>query len=448
MKTHIHPMGENLNQEGESMIQQGILPFKLEITEEEITPRSGLVLYGEVLRALKVKKRVEKYYPKPGSNRGYEAWRFIEPLLMMLYGGGRHIEDIREIRDDEALRELLGMDKMPSLSTYGDWLVRMGKEGGLEATAQINKEVVARVSLGDKEENYTLDVDATVIEAEKKAAHKTYKYVRGYQPTLGFIAENSLVLAYEFREGNVPAQAKAVEFLEACEKACPETKRIAAIRSDSAFYQAEVVNWCEKNGKKYTITADKDRGVKEAIETVTDWERLLSPEGEDTGREVGTAIHIMRKTEEAFRLVVQRWKNEQMDLFSPQQWCYQVIATNFDELEAEEVVWWHNQRGQAENLIKELKIGFGMEQMTSGNFLANALYFSLGVLVYNTAQAQKLLFMEKSWHRTTIATIRWKLVQIAGKVVRHGRQVVLKLVASQEKLEIYLQIRQRCLGFR
>jgi hypothetical protein len=43
-------MGENLNQEGESMIPQGILPFKLERTDEQITPRSGLVLYAEVLK--------------------------------------------------------------------------------------------------------------------------------------------------------------------------------------------------------------------------------------------------------------------------------------------------------------------------------------------------------------------------------------------------------------
>lgn len=82
------------------MIQQGILPYKLEITQEEITPRSGLVLYAEVLRALKIKERVERCFPKPGSNRGYPPWLFIQPVLMMLYGGGRHIDDIREIRDD------------------------------------------------------------------------------------------------------------------------------------------------------------------------------------------------------------------------------------------------------------------------------------------------------------------------------------------------------------
>jgi hypothetical protein len=43
-------MGEVLNQEGNSMISQGILPFKIEHTEEQITPRSGgLALFAEVI---------------------------------------------------------------------------------------------------------------------------------------------------------------------------------------------------------------------------------------------------------------------------------------------------------------------------------------------------------------------------------------------------------------
>jgi len=93
------------------MIQQGILPYKLEITKEEITPRSGLVLYAEVLQAMGIREEVERYFPQPGSNRGYSPWLFIQPVLMMLYGGGRHIEEIREIRDDFAVRKLVGMNK-------------------------------------------------------------------------------------------------------------------------------------------------------------------------------------------------------------------------------------------------------------------------------------------------------------------------------------------------
>lgn len=82
------------------MIQQGILPFKIEHTDELITPRSGLALFAEVIRAMKVEEKVKHHFPKPGSNRGCEAWAYVEPLLLMMQGGGRHIEDLREIRDD------------------------------------------------------------------------------------------------------------------------------------------------------------------------------------------------------------------------------------------------------------------------------------------------------------------------------------------------------------
>jgi len=56
------------------IIQQGRLPFKVEHTDELITPRSGLVFFAEVMRAFKIEEKVGRYFPEPGSNRGYEAW--------------------------------------------------------------------------------------------------------------------------------------------------------------------------------------------------------------------------------------------------------------------------------------------------------------------------------------------------------------------------------------
>jgi len=44
-------------------------------------------------------------------------------------------------------------------------------------------------------------------------------------------------------------------------------------------------------------------------------------------------------------------------------------------------------------------------------------------------------------------TLRWRLVDVAGKVVRHGRQLILKLAVPLEKLVVYLRIRQACLEF-
>jgi hypothetical protein len=312
----------------------------------------------------------------------------------MLEGGGRHIEDLREIRDDGALRAAIGLKEMPSLSTFGDWLVRTGEKGGVEAMREVGEETAETIWKRLAISEYTLDVDATVIEAEKKEAEWTYKKVKGYQPMLGFLAETGVCLRHEFREGNVPAQSGVLEFVKECFRLCPKIKYL---RSDSAAYQAEVINWCQEKGIGFTITADQDAGVKGVIATVRDWKRLLDAEGQETDREVGTAIHIMAKTREPFRLVIQRWRDPQLSLFEPSGYCYYVIATSRDELSPEEVVWFHNQRGQAENFIKELKIGFGMEQMTSGDFQANALWFGIGVLAYNLTQAQKLLFMDGEW---------------------------------------------------
>ena len=48
------------------MIQQGILSFKLEHTDELLTPRSGLALFAEVVRTLKVDQKVRESFPRPG----------------------------------------------------------------------------------------------------------------------------------------------------------------------------------------------------------------------------------------------------------------------------------------------------------------------------------------------------------------------------------------------
>jgi hypothetical protein len=426
------------------MVQQGILPFKIELTEELITPRSGLTLFAEVVRTLGVPGKIREAFPRPGSNRGYQAWSCIEPLLMMLVGGGRHVEDLREIRDDEALRAVVGVGRMPSLSTFGDWLVRAGANGGVKAMRAVDEETAVTILKRTGTADYTLDVDATVIEAEKKEAKMTYKGMPGYQPQLGYLAEDGLCLTHEFRQGNVPAQSGALRFLDRCLRLCPRIKRY---RSDSASYQAKVINRCEEKEIGFTITADQDVAVKEVIKTVRDWTLLLEEDGKPTDREVGTAVHLMGGAKLPFRLVVQRWRNPQLSLFEPHVWCYQAIATNRDDLSAEEVVRYHNQRGQVENSIKELKLGFGMEQMTSGEFAANALWFELGVLAFNLAQAMKLLFLDPEWKSKTIATLRWQLIETAGKLVRHGRQLILRLATSMEKYHLFLRLRERIRAF-
>jgi len=106
-----------------------------------------------------------------------------------------------------------------------------------------------------------------------------------------------------------------------------------------------------------------------------------------------------------------------------------------------EVIWFHNGRGAAENYNQELKSGFGMDYAPCRSLTADAVYFEIGVLAYNLTVAVKRLVLGDEWVRRTIASLRWQLLQIAGKVVRHGRQLILRVRKSH--IELFRTVRQR-----
>ncbi len=422
------------------MRQRTILPFKIEQTDAPLMARGGLVLPYEMAKTLRLPEVIDRELPPPGSGRGYKPSRFVMPLILMLHGGGRKLDDLRELRGEVSLGELLEIKGLPASCTIGDWLRRMGKDGrGLLGLGKVNRHMLAEILKRDKRTEYTLDTDATVIESEKEEAKWTYKKEKGYQPLLGFLFELGLVLGDEFRDGNIPAGGGAVEFLEACCGMMPKGKRIAYFRSDSAAYQAKVINWCFEHKVLFTITVDKDKAVKETIKAIKEEE--WAPYERD--REIAETVHAMNASKEAFSLIVQRWPKAQGDLFDPDPYCYHVIATNREE-PPQEVVSLHNQRGQAENYIKELLNGFGMQWMPCGETYANAVFFRIGVIAYNLFLAMKLLALA-TWYRTlTISTVRWKLYQVAGVVVSHARQLVLKLAAPIDKIALFHKFRLRC----
>ena len=156
----------------------------------------------------------------------------------------------------------------------------------------------------------------------------------------------------------------------------------------------------------------------------------------------------MNATEAAFRLSIKREERPQGELFEQATgpYAYHVVASNWpdEEKTAHEVLVWHNQRGQAENFNKELKHGLGLEQLPCGDFGANAVFFRIGVLAYNLFIGFKRVACPAAWASQTIATVRWKLVQVAGRILRHAGQVVLRLVLDADALACWRTIRQRC----
>jgi hypothetical protein len=419
------------------MIRQTILPFKVEMTRDLITPHAGLTLLGEFTVGLGLLQSVDRELPKPGSGAGYYPSVYIFPLLLMLNGGGRSLEDIRQIRADDGLREILPLERVPSSDAFGDWLRNMGASGGLAGLEKVNRRLLKRAMKHDGLTGYTLDIDATGIASEKQSAKMTYKGCKGYMPIVGHIAENGLVVGDEFREGNESPASRNLAFITHCVRQMPKGKKITALRSDSAAYQAEIINYCEQNSIQFAIGANCDKAVLTTIKAISkdDWKPYQNGS-------IAETIHSMNTTKEAFRLIVIR-RPYQGTLFSEEdeKVKYAVIATNRTEL-AEEVVSWYNQRGEcSENRIKELKRGFGMERMPCGQCEANAMFFRIGILAYNLFRLFMLTTLSPSWHRHQVQTVRWRLYQIAGKIVFHGGQVFLKVRRGFRQLFADIRLR-------
>lgn len=432
------------------MIRQTVFGFKLEKTSEELTAHAGIALLAEYNHGMGLRELADHHMPEPGSNRGYQPSAFVDSLVLMLQAGGRRLEDMRELRQETPLLRLVDREKIPDPDTIGDWLRRMGdpknNQIGLIGLGQIRDIVNHRILRRDPLLDYTLDMDAMQVEAEKADARFTYKGDKGYMPMLGFLFEPAICLLDEFREGNESPAAGHVAFYRRCKECLSKGKRIARTRADSASYQAEFINELEEDKVLWTITADQDAAVQGLIKTMPE-EAWREPK-KGCGYELAEAVHTMNKTKASFRLVIKRELRKQQDLFDATggKYHHYAVASNWpeEEKDAQAVLSWHNQRGQAENFNKELKYGFGQDQMPCGESYANAVYFRIGVIAYNLFLGFKRLSCIETWARHTMSTFRWKLVQIAGRIVHHAGRVILKLAVGDDKFGLFQRIRQGC----
>lgn len=420
-------------------LHQTRLPFQLESTGQTLTSRSGLAIVYEAALATGVVCAIKSKLPAPGSNRGYRPDEYVMPLVLMLVGGGKALEEIREIAQDQGLRRLCGFERLPTPDAIGHWLRRSLVRAGLK---KVNHDFARQVIAASQENDLTLDVDATYMATEKECAEYNYQGVKSFSVMTSFISDLDLCIRSDYRNGNVSPVTGVKQHLTAGIKLTQAAgKRLAYFRSDSAGYTAEVINCCQQQGITFTITADQDAAVKPIIKDQQrqgNWKRLYLKDEQGkldyTGREYVTAIHCMAKTERAFTLIIQRWPNPKNDLFQAEPWCYHVIATNDYVRRTEEIIAFHNQRSAAENYHKELKSGYGMEYAPSRELLANATYFEIGVLAYNLMVVIKRRLFDRSWWRKTIATLRWELLNIAGKVVKCGRRLILKVMPAALEL--------------
>jgi hypothetical protein len=191
----------------------------------------------------------------------------------------------------------------------------------------------------------------------------------------------------------------------------------------------------------FTIAADLTAPLLAAIDglPVDAWHPL------DEGREVAQVYYQPTGWTRAYRYVVVREVKRQ-DMFGA-VYKYRAVVTNFERGNPQWILQRHRRHANVENGIKELKSGFSLSSMPCLAYNANRAWFHLGVIAHNLFMVIKLLFLPAKWASHTIKTVRWRLINIGGVMVRHARRRVLKISRCHPWHKDFIRWRSRILSY-
>jgi hypothetical protein len=456
-----------------------------EPASEVLTALGGIPLVVQAFRSLGVPGSVKQHVQIKERQRGYDEATFIESFVILNAAGGDCLEDFGHLREDGGLAELIGHE-LPSPEAAWNFLHAFHQEQKIEdaqqrrlpgemayipeesaplaGLGQVNRELVQR--LGERcpdQRVATVDQDATIIESRKREALATYEGSRGYQPMLAVWAEMNVVLADEFRDGNVPAQMAPLTVAQAAFAALPKTVKSYYYRGDSACHEGELLQWLREEKREggpegfigFAISARMSAALHKAIEAIpeAEWKPYPKSEGEEI-RECAEVPFVPgekseHKNSQPLRYVAIRVRKRQGELFADGSAVrHFAVLSNLWEWKAEKLIAWHREKaGTVEMVHDVLKNELAAGVLPSKYFGANAAWLRLAALAHNVLVALKRLALPAELLSARPKRLRFLFLHTAGRLIHHARRTVLRLTAVCQYLRVWIEIGQ-CLPLR
>lgn len=412
--------------------------WKVEKTAERMTSFAGLPLLTELAHRSKLIRDLDAVSGLWERHGRYRTSDYVMSLGLTLIAGGESLEDTCLLREDAGLQGWL-WENLPAPNSLGDFLRRFGHRT-IGRMGRVNARQVRRLLAHQRRERVTVDIDSSLVEADKKEAQKTYKGFDGYNPLLAWLDEPNVFLSGVFRPGNSSPQSHLRSLVAQCRRLLPQGMKLR-LRSDSAAYNAEVLRYCDKHGVEFSISADLDAAVLASIEAIPEEKWQLVIRGEESFL-LAETVHVMGHKSKherlpAFRLIVTKKLSGQLELFKDPIKHRAIITDLPETMSTLEVLDHHNDRGRMEKAIGELKGGFGLEHLPCGQLMANAAYLQICLIAYNLVTTFKSYALPEGWRRFEIKNLRFRLLCRAAKLVRHAGQTIMKLSQSYAHFEVF-----------
>ena len=444
---------------------------------ETLTALAGLPLLVQALRSLEVGRSVKEHVQIRERDRGYDEPTMVESFVLLNGAGGECLEDFEQLRKDVGLAELIGHG-FPSPEAARQFLYAFHEEEKirqaqwrrtpeeiayipeeseeLAGLGLVNRDIVQRLGLRCPDQQIgTVDLDATIIESRKQGARWTYEGERGYQPMLAVWAEMNVVLADQFRDGNVPAMMEPLLVAKAAYRALPATVKTLYFRGDSACHESGLIRWLRDEQREdgpqgkigFAISARMSEALHQAIWAVPEEE--WKPYGEPHPNEMRECVEVPfvpsekseHKDSQPLRYVGIRIRKKQGDLFEGGPAIrHFAILSNIWEWSAQRLMQWHREKaGTIEAVHDVVKNELAAGVLPCKYFGANAAWLRLAVMAHNLLTAMKRLALPAELLTARPKRLRFLIFHTAGRVVHHARSLVLRLARSAKELADWIE---------
>lgn len=412
-------------------------------------------------------------------------------------GGGRCLDDLELLRNNEVYLDALGAQRIPDPTTAGDFCRRFEPsdvDALLEAIQVARRNVWARqpAAFFDRA---VLDVDGTLVETQgecKEGMDLSYKGVWGFHPLLVSLSNTQEPLVIENRSGNRPSHENAFTRIDQAIRWCREAGfRRVRVRGDTDFTQTKHLDRWDADGVEFVFGVDAMPNLKELASKLNSraWRRLRRPKkyvrhGPERARPARVKEAIVREREftnirlesedvidvayrpgacrKDYRLVIVR-KNLSIErgenaLFDDVRYFF--YLTNDWSGSPAEIVFDANDRCDQENLIGQLKAGVRALHAPVGDLVSNWAYMVMASLAWTIKAWFALLLPESGrWGekyalekqrvlRMQFRTFVNQFVQIPVQIVRQSRRLIYRILGWNPWLHVFLRgwdaIASRC----
>ena len=434
----------------------------------DLTPVAGLALVGHYLKALQpVLGRLDAALPVKS---GVANSDIVRSYVGLLAQGKSDFDAIENFRGDTFYKQALGIVLLPSSPT-----LRQRMDAKAVELFDFVPSMIESLLAGQSPDYgvlpcgwLPLDIDTFAMDnggTVKEGVGRTYAGVDGYCPLAAYLGAHGFCLELALRPG-VQHSASETDFN--FERVIPMAQQLSAAgpkapilaRLDSGFDSARLmcrleasnrtgmpqVDWLIKWNPRTTDVAalgqrlDADPATRweqpRAGKRVTLWEQAVAIEG------------IARPVRRVLRLIERRIDKHGQVLIVPELtlegWTTSLPAAQFN---AKAIIALYADHGTHEQFHSEFKTDLDLTRLPSGKFDTNYLVCQLAALAMNILRlmGQRGLLgpdapVRHSAKRRRIKTVMQELIYRAGRLIEHGRRLILGLGANDRAAKAFVRV--------